>query len=99
MPLVEYEREVFAECGAWKNFIDLEDSLSLDELMELYEASFKRQERLMKTIGAAMGATFEDDEEESFRPGVDSEGNRRIVLESGEDASRFNIGFGTISSE
>lgn len=99
MPLVEYEREVFAECGAWKNFIDLEDSLSLDELLELYEAALKRQERLMRTIGAAMGATFDDDEEEPFRPGIDSEGNRRIVLEAGEDASRFNIGFGTISSE
>lgn len=54
-----------AECGAWKSFLDLEENLSLDELMQLYEASMKRQERLIKTIASALGAEFDDDDEES----------------------------------
>lgn len=99
MPLVEYEREVFSECGAWKNFYDLESSLSLDELIELYEATLKRQERLIKTIASAMGASFEDEDDGEFKPGVDKEGNRRIVLAGGEDSTRFNIGFDTINKE
>ncbi len=61
MPLIDIEGEVFAECGAWKNYIDLEDSLSLDELMALYETAMKREERMMRMIGSAMGAEFDDD--------------------------------------
>jgi len=60
LPLIEYEREVFAECGAWKNFIDLEESLSLDELLELYEATIERQNRQMKMIAAAWGAEIDE---------------------------------------
>lgn len=51
-----FEREVFCECGSWKNFLELEDSLSLDELLELYEAAMERQERLLRITAAAMGA-------------------------------------------
>ena len=57
-----------AEIGAWKNFDDLEDSLTLMELMELYDISNTRQTRLMKTIAAAMGAEFDDEEEENSAP-------------------------------
>ena len=56
IPLVDYEAEVFAECGAWKNFWDLEDSLCLEELLDLYEATMDRQYRLMKVVAASMGA-------------------------------------------
>ena len=55
-----YESEVFAECGAWKNFIDLEDSLSLDELIELYDMSIERQNRLAKIVASALGADVSD---------------------------------------
>lgn len=51
---------MFAECGSWKNFIDLEDSLSLDELLALYEISIERQNRLMRTVAAAMGAEIDE---------------------------------------
>ena len=48
------------EVGAWKNFYDLEDSLTIEELMELYDSSVDRQMRLVRTIGSALGAEFED---------------------------------------
>jgi hypothetical protein len=47
---------VFCEAGAWKNFHDLEDSLSLDELLELYEASIERFDRNVRVLAAAVGA-------------------------------------------
>lgn len=56
MPLVAFEKEVFAECGSWKNFIELEESLTLEELFELYDITMKRQNRLSMTIAAAFGA-------------------------------------------
>lgn len=51
-----------SECGAWKSFLELEENLSLDELMQLYESAMKRQERLIKTIASALGAEFDDDD-------------------------------------
>lgn len=56
------EQEVFCECGAWKNFLDLEESLSLDELIVLYEATVERQSRAMKSMAAASGAEISDDQ-------------------------------------
>ena len=53
-----------AECGAWVNFIELEDSLSLDELLQLHETTMDRQQHLMKTIAAALGADMSGGEEE-----------------------------------
>lgn len=38
------------------NFIHLEESLSLDELIVLYEATMDRQMKLMRTMAAAAGA-------------------------------------------
>lgn len=49
------------EVGVWKNFSDLEEELTLDELFILYEATTERQMRLMKTVSAALGATPEDE--------------------------------------
>lgn len=56
IPLVKYEREVFSECGAWKNFWDLEDSLTLEELLVLYDAAMTRSYRVAKVVAMAMGA-------------------------------------------
>lgn len=63
IPLTLLEQEVFCECGAWKNFHDLEDNLSLDELIVLYEAACERQGRLSKIVAASMGADIQDDSE------------------------------------
>jgi hypothetical protein len=70
---------VFCECGAWLNFVQLEDSLTLDELLELYSGSLKRQSRLMKTMAAAMGAEVPDDDEEE------------ASLYSGQSSNSYNI--------
>jgi hypothetical protein len=56
------EQEVFCECGSWKNFLDLEESLSLDELIVLYEATVERQSRALKSMAAAAGAEISDDQ-------------------------------------
>lgn len=73
-----YESEVFAECGAWKNFIDLEESLSLDELIELYDMSVERQNRLAKVVASALGADVSDMpskyDEKSSQPNIVHEG-------------------------
>ena len=61
IPLIDLEREIFCECGSWKNFFELEDSISLDELIEIYEATMERQNRLAKTVAMAMGADIDDD--------------------------------------
>lgn len=50
------------EVGAWKNYSELEDELTLDELFILYEATTERQMRLMKTVSAALGAAPADDD-------------------------------------
>lgn len=41
--------------------MDLEESLSLDELVVLYEMTLERQSRAMRTLAAAMGGSSEDD--------------------------------------
>lgn len=38
----------------------MEDSLTLEELIELYDISHERQNRLLKTVAAAFGAEVEE---------------------------------------
>lgn len=47
---------MFAECGSWKNFTELEDELTLEELSELYAATIERNNRFIRVIAMAMGA-------------------------------------------
>jgi hypothetical protein len=46
--------------------MDLEDCLTMEELMELYASAVERQNRLMKTVAAAMGADMSDDSDSSL---------------------------------
>lgn len=55
MPLVDYEAEVFAGSGAWQSFTDLEDALTLAELMALYVAVREKENRFIETMGQMMG--------------------------------------------
>jgi hypothetical protein len=55
------ESEVMCEVGSWKSFEELEEVLTLDDLFILYERAATRQNRLIKTIAGAMGASFEED--------------------------------------
>lgn len=56
---------MLCEVGAWKNYEELEENLTLDELFLTYEKVSDRQERLIKTIGSALGGSFEDTKTES----------------------------------
>jgi len=55
MPLIDYEAEVFAGCGAWQSFIELEDTITLAELMALYAAVREKEGRFIETMGQMMG--------------------------------------------
>ena len=110
MPLIDIEREVFSECGAWKNFHDLEESLSLDELVELYECSIERQNRLIKVIAAAMGAEIEDDTPSSHSSSSNTapaymidpaKGGQATPLFGEDEVSQLpiSLGYGIISKE
>lgn len=67
--------------------------------MQLFEASIERQNRIIKTLASAMGATFDDPNEEDEKPksGFDPEGNRHFTLDGGQSGSPFKIGVGTIN--
>ena len=54
-----YEKEVFSECGSWKNFDDLEDSLNLEELLELYQSAIERFNRMAQLMVGAVGGSLE----------------------------------------
>lgn len=56
------------EVGAWRSFDELEDWLTLTELMTLYDMTITKQNRFMKTIASAMGAEFEDEEDDEDGP-------------------------------
>jgi len=89
-----------AECGAWVNFEALEDSLSLDELVQLHETSIERQERLIKTIAMALGAEFDDDDDNiepsgSYDP--EKGGNiGSVVAAQDAEALPINLGYSKI---
>jgi hypothetical protein len=57
---------VFSECGAWRNFHDLEESLSLEELMCLYEAAMIRQGRAIRAMASAWGGGGDAEPEPSY---------------------------------
>jgi hypothetical protein len=43
----------------------MEESISLDELVQLYETTIEKNNRLLKTMAAAMGADVSDDGDSS----------------------------------
>lgn len=78
------EKEVFADCGAWKNFHDLEDSLTLEELTELYDIAVERQNRVARLIGGAYGLDLEESGP------VSSEQGKNIPMSS-EEIQSYNV--------
>lgn len=75
------EKEVFSDCGAWKNFHDLEDSLTLEELGELYDIAVEKQNRFMKMMAALQGVELEDTS--------DVQSNKKAVPRSSEEALQW----------
>lgn len=51
---------MFSDCGSWKNFHDLEDSLTLEELAELFDIAVEKQNRFAKLLAAMNGVELED---------------------------------------
>lgn len=73
------------ESGAWRNFEDFEATMTLDELMLMYETTSERQKRMMKMVAAAMGADVSDE---------DSQDPDTYHYKSGEIAAGNKVLFG-----
>jgi hypothetical protein len=95
------EKEVMAEVGAWKNFDILEDYLTLEELIELFDIAQERQSRLIKTVAAAFGAEIDDSPKEPRLSFTESGQVIPGTINSAEDAMLVNAaaqaGFNLIS--
>lgn len=52
---MKYESEVFVEVGRWENYDHLETSLSLDELLEIYEAVIDKRNTEARQQARMMG--------------------------------------------
>lgn len=76
------ESEVFL-AGHWKNFDELEESLSINELNALVKALREKEERSMKFHAAINGVDLEEKEPEDV-----------AVLKSSSIASKEGFGVG-----
>lgn len=90
--------------------MELEDELSLDELLRLYEGAMERQNRLIKTVALAMGAEINDDAPSSSSSVGKSKPAYMIDPKLGGEATPaygeneiaelpINIGYSTISKD
>jgi hypothetical protein len=50
--------------GRWKNYDEMEEDLTVEELLAAYNAIFKKENRFTKVIAAMWGADIGDDEDE-----------------------------------
>lgn len=71
--------------GAWKNYEELEENLTLDDLIRIIDAGRERESRLHKIILASAGINTEGDEND------DDITDSTIVGEAGDF---FGIGHG-----
>lgn len=51
------------KCGAWKSILDIEESLTLDELFILYRAAGSEFNNNFKAMAASQGAEIDWDED------------------------------------
>lgn len=77
MDLVPLELKVFT-IGAWKDYDELEESLTLEELTETYKFLSEEQERQMKFQASVAGAEIKDS---SPREGKEESNLKRRVRE------------------
>lgn len=64
--MLKYEKKVFSSVGAWKSMEEMEECLSIDELLHSYEGVMDTEWEMQKMIARAMGA--EINEEVSEKP-------------------------------
>jgi len=63
IPLLKYECELLVRSGAWKSLLELEESLTLDELFLLYRAANNDVSMQLKVAAAAQGAEVDWDDD------------------------------------
>ena len=82
---------MFAECGSWKNFHDLEDSLSFDELLVLFDVTSERFKRQAEIMVGAMGGEM----------GGEKTNSDDLVITDSESLKQlpFGVGHTTIEKE
>lgn len=80
---------MFCECGAWSNLTEMEESLLLIELMELYENTIERQSRVAKTIAQMFGGMGGSSSHSSY-----GSENNTVVVYGEEDINQVPFGLG-----
>lgn len=71
--------------------------MTLDELLEYYNAAAERQQRLAKVVAAAMGAEMEDDRPPPKNWSSDNVGQKMNREYSTPSDLPFNVGYEKIS--
>lgn len=82
------ESEVFL-LGHWKNFDELESSLSVEELSAILDASREKEKRGNKFLAAINGVELEDEQESAEPIDISALKNSRVANEEG-----FGVGEG-----
>lgn len=93
------EAEVFSGVGAWKNFDELEESLTLAELNAAVDALRSAQKHLVRAIFGAQGVDIDADSEdtksiEDIRLEALGLVNNDIATQSGALAEQEGFGVG-----
>lgn len=76
--------------GHWKNFAELEDSLTLDELQAVVKASRDREYRQFRAMAAVQGIDLDDREEPVDK--VEEIKMKLAAQASGKSQDHFEIG-------
>jgi len=91
------EAYVFSETGAWKSFEELEEELTLNELMTLVGSCRRSDYKKIKMFAIAQGAEVDiDDEDYGFSIGNPASAKDAV---SGFEASHLPIGLGYAQEE
>lgn len=84
--------------GAWETYDELEESLTIQELMETYVGMMEQHNRFVKSMARLMGAEVKEDSKSDFdrvleraRSEEEDIVSRPIKTKSGD---QFGIGFG-----
>lgn len=85
------------QIGAWKSFHELEENMTLDELVELYASILETRTEEFKNMARANGAKFKEDEpdEDAFNRVLD-----QVKSRSGEqqEDEKKTLGIFSINS-
>lgn len=64
IPFSELESKIFLEAGCWRNYDELEDCLTLDELLLTNDTLMQREKDRFRVQAALAGAEIPDDDQE-----------------------------------